>query len=326
MNPKTAFRNTVKVMNREKPVFIPFVYGFAAKIGQLPLQEMVSDASYYSHSLEEAWELFKYDGIVNNFDATIEAELFGCEAAWPGDYTPPAVADCSRVELRQVNPEESYRIQVLLEATGRTVISRGKDTAVIGTVNGPVSLAKTLTGDKEEGIEEAVPLVGDLLKKLVMKLGDLRVDAVFFREDVTGAGYSDRLLSHEKLYTDVYTTLFNLIKHYNGLPVVIVKDTATEFINDLHRILAPSGIILLGRRLSGDDLASLHQLSDALKVSFGLPLPLQDVSGLWEQFNVINQYVSQHNPAGFFYVSDGDVPDDMSPETFHELIAKIRSA
>lgn len=326
MNSKTAFRNTIRLMNRGKTVFVPFVYGFAAKIGQLPLQDMISDASYYSHSLEEAWELFKYDGIVNHFDATIEAELFGCEAAWPNDYAPPEVADCSQVELRQVNPEESYRIQVLLEATRRTVISKGKDVAVIGTVTGPVSLAKTLTGDKDEGIEETVPLVGDLLKKLAMKLGELRVDAVFFREDLLGAGYGNELLSHEKSYADVYTTLFNLIKHYDGLPVLIVRDTAMEFINDLHRIITPSGIILLGRQLSGDDLAYLHQLSDSLKISFGLPLPLQDTSGLWEQFAVINRYVSQHNPAGFFYVSDGDVPYDMSPETLHELIAKIRSA
>jgi SAM-dependent methyltransferase len=326
MNSKTAFRNTVKVMNQEKPVFIPFMYGFAARMGQLPLQEMVSDASYYSHSLEEAWELFKYDGIVNNYDATIEAELFGCEAAWSGDYEPPEVADCSRVELRQVNPEENHRIQVLLEATKRIVVSGGKDAAVIGTVNGPVSLAKTLTGDKDAGIEEAVPLIADLLKKLAMKLGDLRVDAVFFREDLPGAGYGDKFLSHEKLYADVYTTLFNLTRHYNGLPVLIVKDTAMEFIKDLHRILAPSGIILLGNRLNGDDLEFLHRLSDSLQVSFGLPLPLQDTTGLWEQFNVISRYMSQYNPVGFFYVSDGEVPNDMSPETLHELIDKIRSA
>jgi len=326
MSSKTAFRNTIRLMNREKPVFVPFVYGFAAKIGQLPLQEMVSDATYYSHSVEEAWELFKYDGIVNHYDATIEAELFGCEVAWPDDYAPPEAADCSRVELRQVNPEDSHRIQVLLEATSRAVMSRGKDTAVIGTVTGPVSLVKTLTGDKDEGIEEAVPLVGDLLKKLAMKLGELRVDAVFFREDLTGAGYMNELMSHEKLYTDVYTTLFNLIRHYNGSPAVIVRDTAMESINDLHRIITPGAIILLGRRFSGDDLASLHQLSDTLKVSFGLPLPLQEDTGLWEQFDVINRYVGQYNPAGFFYVSDGDVPYDMSPETLHELIAKIRSS
>ncbi len=326
MNSKTAFRNTIRLMNRERPVFVPFIYGFAAKIGQLPLQDMVSDASYYSHSLEEVWELFKYDGIVNHFDATIEAELFGCEAAWPDDYTPPEVADCSQVELRQVNPEESYRIQVLLEATKRIVMSKGKDVAVIGTVTGPVSLVKTLMGDKDGGIEEAVPIVGDLLKKLVMKMGELRVDAVFFREDLPGTGYGNELLSHEKLYADVYTTLFNLIQHYNSLPMLIVRDTAIEFIKDLYRIITPSGMILLGKELSDNDLAYLHQLSDSLKVSFGLPLPLQEASKLWGQFAVINQYVSQHNPAGFFYVSDGDVPYDMSPDTLHELIAKIQSA
>jgi len=326
MNSKTAFRNTIRLMNREKPVFIPFIYGFAARTGQLPLQDMVSDASYYSHSLEEAYELFKYDGIVNHFDATIEAELFGCEAAWPDDYDPPEVADCSQVELRQVNPEESYRIQVLLEATRRTVISRGKDVAVIGTLTGPVSLVKTLTGDKDEGIEEAIPLIGDLLKKLVMKLGDLRVDAVFFREDLPGAGYLDELRSHQKPYTDVYTTLFNLIKHYNGSPVLIVKDFKMDSITDLHQILTPSGLVLLGKKFSEDDMAYLHGLSDSLKISLGLPLPLRDPTELWEQFAVISRYLSQHRPAGFFYVSDGDVPYDMPPETLHDLIAKIRSA
>lgn len=326
MNSKTAFKNTVRLMNSEKPVFVPFVYSLAARMGQIPLQEMVSDASYYSHSLEEAWELFKYDGIITHFDATIEAELFGCEVAWTDDYTPPEVADCSGVELRQVNPEDNYRVQVLLETMKRIAMSRGRDVAIIGTVTGPVSLTNTLTGGKEEGIEEAVPVVGDLLKKLVVKFGELRVDAVFFREDPSGAGFRDALMAREKSYADVYTTAFNLIKHYNGLPVLVVRDTATELINELHRVVAPGGIVLLGRRFSGDDLAYLHQLSDSLKVSFGLSLPLQDIPGLWEQFSIMNEYVSQHRPAGFFYVSDGDVPHDISPETLQELIAKIRNA
>ena len=80
-------------MNSERPVFIPFVYGLAAKLGQMPLSEMTSDASYYTHSLEDAYELFKYDGIVNTYDSTVEAEIFGCELEWPEDYRAPRVTD-----------------------------------------------------------------------------------------------------------------------------------------------------------------------------------------------------------------------------------------
>ena len=97
MNSKTAFRNTFKLMNGERPVFVPFVYGLAARLGQISLQEMTADASYYTHSLEDACELLGYDGIINNYDATIEAEVFGCEIEWSDDYTAPRITGCIRL-------------------------------------------------------------------------------------------------------------------------------------------------------------------------------------------------------------------------------------
>lgn len=326
MNSKNAFRNTLRLMNAERPVFVPFVYGLAARLGQIPLQDMVADASYYAHSLEEAYELFKYDGIVNHYDATIEAEAFGCEVDWPGDYAAPVVAGCGQVQLREVDPGESHRVQVLLEATKRTVMSRGRDVAVIGVLTGPVSLVRTLAGEESGGVETVIPLAGNLLMKLVRNLGELRVDAVFFREDIIGAGYVERLMAHQTPYTAVYTTLFNLIKHYNGSPVIIVRDMAPDFISDLHGSVAPGGLALLGRRFGEEDLAYLQGLADSLKISFGLPLPLGNQDELWEQFDVISRFLSQHKPTGFFYASDGEVPDDVSPETLHELVAKIKNA
>jgi hypothetical protein len=326
MNSKTAFRNTLKLMNSERPVFIPFVYGLAAKIGQIPLQDMVADVSYYVHSLEEACELFKYDGIVNHYDATIEAEVFGCELEWPGDYVTPRVTSCRQIELREANPEESSRIQILLETTKRIVMSRGKDVAVISTLSGPCSLVRTLTGGGKENIENVISLAGNFLKKMVKSLCELRVDAVFFREDLLGADYHDELLAHSKPYTDVYTTLFNLIKHYNGYPALIVKDIELGFITDLHRMIGPGGLILLGKKISDDSMAYLQKLSVSLKLSFGLPLPVENKAGLGEQFAVIGRFVSKHRPTGFFYVSEGEIPYDIPLEILHDLIAKIQNA
>ena len=325
MNSKTAFRDTFRLMNGERPVFIPFIYGLAAKIGQIPLQDMVSDASYYAHSLEEAYELFKYDGIVNSYDTTIEAESFGCAVEWSEDYSAPSITDCNRLELREVSPEESYRSQVLLEATKRTVMSKGKDVAVIGTLTGPVSLVKTLLGDNNQNIENAISLAGNLLMKLVKSLGELRVDSVFFREDLLGTSYYDELLSHQRSYTDVYTTLFNLIKHYNSPPVLIVKNMKMDIITDLCQIVSLSGVVLLGMRFSEDDLAYLQKLSDSHKISFGLPLQLNEPSELWKQFDIINQYLSKNKPTAFFYVSDGEVPYDIPLEVLHDLMSKIQN-
>lgn len=326
MNSKTAFRNTFKLLNSERPVFVPFVYGLAAKLAQLPLEEMTSDAGYYTHSLEDACELFKYDGIINNFDATIEAGLCGCELEWPDDYTSPRVTSCRQLEPDEVNPEESSRIQVLLETTKRIAMSRGKDVAVIGILTGPCSLVKTLTGDKNNKIESIIPQVGGLLTKLAKSLCELRVDAVFFREDLLDNGYRDELLAHSKPYTDVYGTLFNLIKYYNCSPGFIMKNIELDFISELHGMIQPGGLILLGRKVSSDDMTYLHELSGSLKIAFGLPLPMENPDESESQFTVISRFVSSHKPTGFFYVSEGEIPHDMPLETIHNLIAKMQNA
>ena len=312
-------------MNAGRPVFVPFVYGLAAKIGQIPLREMVSDATYYAHSLEEAYKLLKYDGIVNNFDSTLEAETFGCELEWSGDYVAPRIAGWSQLELREVNPEESSRIPILLETTKRIVMSQGKETPVIGVLAGPCSLVKTITGDEVHDIEKAISLAGSLLTKLTRSLCELRIDAVFFREDLLGAEYPGELLSRNKPYAAVYTTLFNLIKYYNCYPLLVVKEIEPDLIADVQNTLGPSGLILLGKRASDDDLAYLKKLSDSLRVSFGLPLPMVNQAELLEQFTIISNFVSKHRPPGFFYVSDGEIPYDMPLETIHDLIAKMRN-
>jgi hypothetical protein len=330
MNSKVAFRNTLKQMNTGRTAFVPFVYGLAAKISQFTLQEMVSDATYYAHSLEEAYQLFRYDGIVNHFDATIEAETFGCEVEWSGDYIAPRIADGGMPELREVNPEENSRIPILLETTKRIVMTQGKETAVIGTLVGPCSLVKTVNDDeakeKNLDISNVISLAGNLLTKLTKSLCELRVDAVFFREDLLGTGYHDELLEHNKSYTDVYTTLFNLIRYYNSYPVLIVKENELDLIIDLQNMLGPSGIILLGKRVSDEDLLYLQKLSDSLKVSFGLPLPMENQTELLEQFTKISHFISKNSPPGFFYVSDGEIPYDMPLEILHDLIAKMRNA
>lgn len=325
MNSKVAFRNTLKLMNVGRPVFVPFVYGLAAKIGQISLREMVSDATYYTHSLEEAYKLFEYDGIVNNFDSTLEAETFGCELEWPADYVAPRIAGCGQLQLREINPEESSRIPILMETTKRIVMSQGKEIAVIGVLVGPCSLVKTLIGDKDLDIGDVISLAGSLLTKLTRSLCELRIDAVFFREDLLGAEYPGELLSRNKPYAAVYATLFNLIKYYNCYPALIVKEIKLDLIANLQNVLGVSGVIMLGKRASDGDLAYLKNLSDSLRMSFGLPLPMGTKAELLEQFTIISNFVGKNRPSGFFYVSDGEVPSDIPLEIIHDLIAKIRN-
>jgi len=213
----------------------------------------------------------------------------------------------------------------LLETTKLIVMTQGKEAAVIGTLVGPCSLVKTVLGDKDLDIGKVMSLVGNLLTKLTKNLCELRVDAVFFREDLLGAGYRDELSSQSQRYAGVYTTLFNLITYYNSYPVLMVKEMELDFITDLHNILGPSGVILLGKKVNDDDLIHVGKLSESLKMSFGLPLPMVNQDDLLEQFAVISQFIGKRKPQGFFYVSDGEIPYDIHLEILHDLIAKMRS-
>ena len=326
MNSKTAFRNTFKLLNNERPVFIPFVYSLAARLAQVPLEEMTSDASYYTHALEDAFELFQYDGIVNNFDSSIEAALCGCELEWSDDHAPPKVTGCPQMEPDNVVPESSNRIQVLLETTKRIAMSRGRDVAVIGILTGPGSLAKTLTGGNNDEVVNIIPKAGSLLLKLLKSLCELRVDAVFFREDLLDNAYRDELLAYRKAYADACGTLFNLVRYYNCSPVIIVKNVMLDFIGELHEMVRPGGLVLLGKKVSPDDMTYLHELSGSLKIALGLPLPVENPEESESQFNVVSRFVNDHKPTGFFYVSEGEIPYDTPSEIFHNLIAKVKKA
>lgn len=329
MNSKLLFKNTLQLRNTSRPAFIPFVYGLAARISQIPLRDMVLNPTYFANSLEAACKLFRYDGITNAFDSSIEAEACGCQLAWVGDYEAPIVTKgCS---LNQPRPEDfikSNRISVLMEVTKRLGISMGKEVAIIGVVTGPLSLTKNLVAEFDEmsdldsqqpEILKAVSLSGDLLKRFIKGLCELKTDAVFIREELPGANF----LGNLTLFKDIYTTLFNIIRFYNSYPVLVVNNFELEGIPNLHDLLRPSGVILCGTRFSEDDLLYLKKLSDSLNICFGLPIPIRDQSLLWEQLNLINNFVIKSKVQGFFYTTDGEIPYHIPMETLHNVTGKI---
>jgi uroporphyrinogen-III decarboxylase len=62
--------------------FIPWVSGFAARLEQLPLEDMLSDAGLLSRALLNARTLYGYDAIISIFDQSLEAEACGCRLDW----------------------------------------------------------------------------------------------------------------------------------------------------------------------------------------------------------------------------------------------------
>jgi hypothetical protein len=330
MNAKVAFKNTIQGKNESGLLFIPFAYGLAAKMANITLRQMVGDPTYYAYSLEGAYKLFHYHAIINHFDTSIEAESCGCQLEWRGEFEPPVVT--SGCDIFRVGPEDfvkSGRIPVLLEMSKRLVMSLGREIAIVGVLTGPCSLMNLLQGKAiaagKDDAQDAISLAGSLLTRFVRSLCELRVDAIFVREDLLGKNFYEELLRHRDSYKAIYATLFNIIRAYNSYPLVILKELSLEAIGDLHALLKPRGIVLCGRRLDEGDLIFLKDLSDSLKMCFGLPLPVGvgDQDDLWNQMGVIQSFVKKHGPKGFFYTSDGEIPHQVPLDTVHDLISRL---
>jgi hypothetical protein len=330
MNGKVAFKNTFQRKNEGSLLFIPFLFGLAAKIANIPLREMVWDPTYYAYSLEGAYKLFHYGAIINNFDGSVEAESCGCELEWRGEFENPVIT--KSCDFFKLSPEEFVkkgRIPVLFEVSKRLVTSVGRETAIAGVLTGPCSLIRSLQGESGNSgkglIHEAISLIGNFLARLVKNLCEIKTDGVFIREDLLGNKFWEELGLFKDSYKAVYTTLFNLIRAYNNHPILVVKDFSLEAIKELHILLKPSAIVLCNKKLDEGELLFLKGLSDSHKLCFGLPLPIGKgrQNELWEQLAIIKSFIEKQGSKGFFYTSDGEIPYNVPLEIVHELMAKL---
>jgi hypothetical protein len=331
MNAKLAFRNSLQAKNQGKLPLVPLTYGLAARIANVPLKEMVYDPTLYANSIEAAYKLFRYDIIVNCFDSTVEAERFGCETEWSGEFdTPGPRKGCTFVATGPEDFMEGGRIPVLIEGSKRLVLSFGREAGIVCVVTGALSLLANFecqAPSSDEGeLKAMLSGISGCYIKLIRSLCEMKVDAVLFREDMLGNSFWESLLLHKEAYKTLYTTLFNIIRAYNAFPLLIVRDFPSKEIPSLYSLMRPNGLALLGTKLDENELAQLHGLSKSLRMSFGLPLPIGTgtLDELWKSVALVESFVDGDKTHGFFYISDGEIPQDMPLDIMHEVMTGLR--
>jgi hypothetical protein len=109
--------------------------------------------------------------------------------------------------------------------------------------------------------------------------------------------------------------------------VVVTKHLPQKAIKDVHSLLRPGSIVLLGDRFEDNDLSFIHEMANSLKLSFGIPLPIGTGTQeeLWDQLSVMESFVSKYRPKNLFYTSDGEIPHDIPMEILHTLMSRLRA-
>lgn len=309
----------------ERPPFFPWVCSFAAKLEQVPSKSMLSDPGILSRALTNSHKLFGYDVILNHFDPSLEAEGCGCKIEWQDDNWPPFITGhpledgTDFYDLNTENIEKKGRIPVILEATKRLILTKGKEVPIAAMVTGPLTLAKRLKGKEfarqiESEDDEALDLVedaGSICLKLCRIYCESGVDIIVIAEDMHDLVLPDVSL----VLSSPLKSIFNVIKFYE------------------------LNCILIGKTNSDDQAISMYGLgADAVSVSgkinfkrvqdkareksrgFSVTIPDTVFNRTDKQtLDEINQAVKSRQ-TGLFYTSEWEVPQETDVNTMHDIM------
>jgi len=140
-----AFEKTDRV-----PVF-SHIYGFASRLNQIALKDYLNSAELMACCQLKAWKRFGYDGVTVFADNSLEAEALGSKISY-NDNAYPQIIEYYLDEIHDwkylaiPDPEGDGRMPLILQACRIIKDEVGEETAVVGTVQGPMTLAGQLLG------------------------------------------------------------------------------------------------------------------------------------------------------------------------------------
>ena len=161
MNSIDRIKSTIRFEKTDRVPVFSHIYGLAARLNQISLKDYLNSAELLARCQLEAWKRFGYDGVTVFADNSLEAEALGSKISYPDGAYPQIEKPCLTNSqdwkyLAIPDPEKDGRMPVILEACRILKQEVGEGTAVVGTVQGPMTLAGQLLG-----IEKLIYIVVD---------------------------------------------------------------------------------------------------------------------------------------------------------------------
>lgn len=328
---KELFKNVFQMKSLTRLPFIPWISSFAAKLEQIPVRKMLSDATLLSRSLQNAQKLFGYDGITVVFDSTLEAEACGCEIKWSNTEQLPVVirhplgegSEIKDLDISEI--EKKGRVPVALETAKRINILKGKEIALIAVITGPVTLARFLRGDSfipqlESPSQETMELI-ELAQKVNLKLCNAYckqgVDAIVIAENSLGEIPPDLI---SMMIGPVLETISKVVRYYNAYSIILTRDCSERHIEPIFQLQA-DGVVISGNI----DQEAIRNAAMKYNRCFSMNIPCSALLGTQAELNdVLKRCLSTQERKGFFLSAEWEVPYDTPVANIHEIMKSIK--
>ncbi|UCD09802.1 MAG: hypothetical protein JSU79_03940 [Dehalococcoidales bacterium] len=312
----------------ERPPFLPWVCSFAAKLEQVPVQSMLSDPGVLSRALSNAHKLFGYDVILNHFDTSLEAEALGCGIEWNDNNWPSVVTGhpledgTDFYDLDTEGIQNNGRIPVIIEATKRLILTKGKDVPVAAMITGPFTLAKHLKGKEftrqiESEDYEALDLVedaGSICLKLCRVYCELGVDIIVIAEDMQDINIPDV----SSVLASPLKSIFNVTRFFEVNSVLIGK------VNDDNQAVSLCGLGADAVSISGNvNMDHLREKARDENCRYSMTIPDSEFIQTNPKNTDLIEHAVRSGESGFFLSSEWEIPRDADVNSMHEIMKII---
>lgn len=309
---------------RQGGLFVPLVFSFAASLEGLSPEDFLASPTKLSNGLRTVFASFGVDGVAGWCDDTACADTLSCTLDWC--TYPPAVVEAP--------PQEGVPDLGGIGVVGATGVATEvvrrlgsllPDTVLVGTMPGPVTLARQLAGPGSscatpaEDLEQA-RVAAKVCLAYAKTLGDAGLDVLLVREEgllvPTGdvsAGDIARL----------YSSIWNTARFYGLAALLAVGEGSAHDAGDDTggpSVHSTAGLLALAGAIDGlvAPPALIEEWSGVLGKGFkriGVALP-SDL--LVESVDTVDAYLREYAVADrvrdgrlFLVTTDGEVPPDV---------------
>jgi hypothetical protein len=329
-SPKKLFKDLFELKNMERPPFIPLVYRYASKVSKMTVEEMLGKAENLSRSLIMAQELFEYDGIISNYDSYLELDLLSRSFEWVKADIVTELLERRRLDLSGRSIEASMskvgNVPVVFEATSHLCETVGRDVPIIGVVNSPLTIVRSVLRNLEESSFSALTeeLRGPLndtqaiTLDLIKAYCDLRVDAVWLIED-DWRGMTEEDLEWVK---PLYRTFWNVTQYYDVKGIMGWHQYEMGML-DRYFTLGADGVYFGGREAVNISPAMVSELSEQYGCCAGLCCPVPDNPEAEGNLEAFIQAINDTG-VGLFLSTPFEVALDTPVEWINDIVERIK--
>ncbi|MCP4622180.1 MAG: uroporphyrinogen decarboxylase [bacterium] len=145
------FKSTISFEETDRVPVFSHIYGLASRLNHISLKDYLNSGELLAFCQLESWKRFGYDAVTVFADNSLEAEALGSKVFYPDNAYPQIDEYCLNdigewKNLSIPDPEEDGRMPIIIEACRILKEQVGEEAAVVGTVQGPMTLAGQLLG------------------------------------------------------------------------------------------------------------------------------------------------------------------------------------